>query len=78
MKDSEELPKIFPKFLKLEMWWLIGSAPDFRGTGPGFESTTMILMRCRIWQDHCHKVENLRVEKDNLPLRQKKIFKKVL
>ena len=48
MKDSEELPKIFPKILKLEMWWLIGSAPDFRDTGPGFESTTMILMRCRI------------------------------
>ena len=21
-----------------EMWWLIGSAPDFWGTGPGFKS----------------------------------------
>ena len=24
--------------LKNKMWWLIGSAPDFWGTGPGFES----------------------------------------
>ena len=22
----------------MEMWWLIGSAPDFCGGGPGFES----------------------------------------
>ena len=22
----------------LQMWWLIGSAPDFWGRGPGFES----------------------------------------
>ena len=24
--------------LNLEIWWLIGSAPDFCGRGPGFES----------------------------------------
>ena len=35
------------KGINLEMWWLIGSAPDFWGRGPGFESG-MILMRCRI------------------------------
>ena len=31
-----------------ERWWLIGSASDFRGRGPGFESgsPTMILMHC--------------------------------
>ena len=36
---------------KMEMWWLIGSAPEYWGRGPGFESgmsPTMILMRCRI------------------------------
>ena len=34
-------------------WWLIGSAPDFWGRGPGF-----------MLQDHCDKVENLRVESE--------------
>ena len=31
----------------LEMWWLIGSAPDFWGRGSGIEST-IILMCCWI------------------------------
>ena len=25
-------------YIKVEMWWLIGSAPDFWGRSPGFES----------------------------------------
>ena len=36
----------------LEIWWLIGSAPDFWGRGPGFESGTSHYDSDAL-QDHC-------------------------
>ena len=36
----------------LETWWLIGSAPDFWGRGPGFESGTSHNDSDAL-QDHC-------------------------
>ena len=43
----------------LEMWWLIGSAPEFWGRGPEFASVISHNVLCII----------------NLPQKQKKIFK---
>ena len=36
----------------VEMWWLIGSAPDFWGKGPGFESGVSH-KDPEALQDHC-------------------------
>ena len=45
------------------MWWLIGSAPDFWGRGPGFESGFSHNDPDALQdQDHCDNVENLRVD----------------
>ena len=55
-----------------EMWWLIGSSPDFWGSrGPGFESgiSHMILGRCRIIVQYC---KHLRVEGGTSTWGQKK------
>ena len=43
------------------MWWLIGSAPDFWGRGPGFESGIYHNDHDAL-QDHCVLLLNLRVE----------------
>ena len=39
-KVGRNLVNLYHKILLniKEMWWLIGSAPDFWGSGPGFES----------------------------------------
>ena len=50
----------------LEMLWLIGSAPDFWGRGPGFESGISHNDPDAL-QDHCDQVENLRVENETYP-----------
>ena len=51
----------------LEMWWLIGSAPDFLGRGPGFESDLSHNDPDAL-QDHSDKEEkNLRVERETYP-----------
>ena len=36
----------------MEMWWLLGSVPDFWGRGPGFESV-ISLNDIEALQDHC-------------------------
>ena len=36
----------------MEMWWLLGSVPDFWGRGPGFESG-ISLNDIGALQDHC-------------------------
>ena len=65
-------------YVNIMWWWLIGSAPDFCGRGPWFESVISHnypdLMRCRIIMNN---VENLRVAREtgNLPLGQKKRLK---
>ena len=38
------------------MWWFIGSAPDFWGRGPGFESGISINVP-DVLQEHCLNVE---------------------
>ena len=50
------------------MWWLIGStsAPYFWGRGHGFESGVSHTDPAAL-QDHCDKVENLRVERETYP-----------
>ena len=48
------------------MWWLIGSAPDFWGRGPGFKSGISHNDPDAL-KDHCDKVENLRVERETYP-----------
>ena len=50
----------------MEMWWLIGCAPDFWGRGPGFISGFSHNDPDAL-QDHCDKVENLRVERETYP-----------
>ena len=50
-----------------EMLWLIGSPPNFWGRGPGFRL-----------QDHCDKVENLRVQRGKPNTETKKDLKNVL
>ena len=57
------------------MWWLIGSAPDFWGRGPGFESGISHNDPDAL-QDHCDKVENLRVERETYPWGKKRSKKK--
>ena len=65
------------------MWWLIGSAPDFWGRGPGIESGISHNDPDAL-HDHCDKVENLRVERETYPrgnkrsIKKKKIFQTLL
>ena len=40
------------------MWWLIGSAPDFWGRGPGFESGIYHNDPDAL-QDHCEKMQKI-------------------
>ena len=47
------------------MWWLIGSAPNFCVDPDAL-------------QDHCVIMEKTQCREGNLPLRQKKIFKKIV
>ena len=54
------------------MWWLIGSAPDFWGRGPGFESGISHNDPGAL-QDHC--AVNLRVEGGEPQPKAKKIGK---
>ena len=56
-------------------WWLIGSAPDFWGRGPGFESGISHNDPDAL-PDHCVIMYILRVERVNLPLRPKRSLKK--
>ena len=53
-------------YISSEMWWLIGSAPDFWGRGPGIESGISHNDPDAL-QDHCDKVENLREERETYP-----------
>ena len=55
------------------MWWLIGSAPDFWGRCPGFESGISHNDPDAL-QDHCDQVENLRVENETYPWEEEKII----
>ena len=50
------------------MWWLIGSAPDFWGRGPGFESGVSHNDpdACAAGS-LCNNVEQLRVERSTYP-----------
>ena len=57
-----------------EMWWLVGSAPDFWGRGPGFESGISHNDPGAL-QDHCVILYILRVEGEPPP-GAKKIYKK--
>ena len=63
----------------MQIWWLIGSAPDLWAgprSGPGFKSNIYHYYPDAL-QDHwalCHKVENLRVERETYPLRPKFFF----
>ena len=52
--------------LLLDMWWLIGSALDFWGRGPGFESGISHNDPDAL-QGLCDNVENLRVERKLTP-----------
>ena len=58
-----------------EMWWLIGSAPDFLGRGPGFESGTSH-SDCDALQDHCVIMHKLRIDWGSYPWGKKRMFKK--
>ena len=44
-----------------EIWWLIGSAPDFWGRGPGFESSISSNDPVSL-EDHCEILSNCSVE----------------
>ena len=48
------------------MWWLIGSATDFWGRGLGFKSGISPNDPDAL-QDHCAKLEILRVERETYP-----------
>ena len=50
----------------IKMCWLIGNAPDFWGRGPDFESGISHNDPDAL-QDHCDKVENLRVKREIYP-----------
>ena len=54
-----------------DVQWLIGSAPDFRGRCPGFESGFSHNDPDAL-QDHCVKEENLRKERENYPRNKKR------
>ena len=61
----------------MELWWLLGSAPDFCGRGPGFDSG-FSLNDLHALQDHCVIMKKTLGWEGNLPLRQKKNFNFVL
>ena len=58
------------------MWWLIANAPDFWGRGPGFESGISHNDPDAL-QDHCVIMLKPQGREGNIPLRQKKIEKKM-
>ena len=62
--------------LFLEMWWLIGSAPDLWGRGPGFESGISHNDPAAL-QDHCVMCNtvNFRIERGTYPWGKQKYIK---
>ena len=61
---------------RCEMCWLIGSATDFWGRGPRFESGISHNDPGAL-QDHCVILQNLRVEKGSFTWDQKKYKEKI-
>ena len=57
------------------MWWLIGSAPDFWGRGPGFESGIYHNDPDAL-QDHCVILSKISGKRGEPPPEAKKIYKK--
>ena len=58
-----------------EMWWLIGSAPDFWGRGPGFESGTSHNDSDAL-QDHCEIMQKVSGQRGTPITEEKNIFTK--
>ena len=59
----------------MQMWWLIGIAPDFWGRGPGFESGIYHNDPDAL-QDHCEIMQKISGQRGKPTPEAKKILKK--